>query len=126
MGKYLTGITHAVVSIPNESDAKQSSVMATVDVYFGQGTAICGMKYVKQNKLMAWRAPMIQLLKDGKEWVSVPVFTGLILAELCKLASQAVSRVKRQFGSPTWGHKYIVLKDKVIHQDQEGKEIVDA
>ena len=126
MSKYLSGITHAVVNIPEWNDAKQSSIMATVDIYFGQDTAICGMKYVKQGNRMVWRAPMIQLLKDGKEWIPIPVFKGGLLISLCTLSSQAIARVKGAFGRPTWGHKYIVLKDKVIHQDSEGKEVVNA
>jgi hypothetical protein len=126
MSKYLNGITHAVVTIPEESDANQSCVVAIVDIYFGQDTAICGMKYSKRGGNVGWRAPMVQFLKDGKEWIPIPVFKGGLLLDICKLCSQAISRVKKTFGRPVWGHKYIVLRDRVIHQDREGKEIVDA
>jgi hypothetical protein len=115
-------VTHAIVHIPKESDAKQSGVMAVVDLCFGQGdNAISGIRYVKSDGRMAWHAPMIQVLRDGA-WISLPVFKGELLVEVCKLASQAVARIKKQFGSPAWNKQYLVLKDRVILQDAEGKE----
>lgn len=126
MPKHLTGITHALVSIPKEDDAKRSGVMAVVDLCFGQGdTAIAGLRYVKDDGRMSWHSPMIQLLRNNS-WVNLPVFKGEILLEICKLASQAVTRVKKQFGRPAWDHQYVVLKDRVVEKDAQGKETASA
>lgn len=122
MTRRLSGVTHAVVHIPKEADAKKSGVMATVDLCFGQGdNAISGIRYVKADGRMAWHTPMVQILSDGN-WINLPVFKGELLVEVCKLASQAVTRIKKQFGSPAWNKQYLVLKDKVVLQDAEGKE----
>lgn len=122
MTRHLTGVTHALVTIPKESDAKQTNVMAVVDLCFGQGdTSISGIRYVKSDGRMSWHAPMVQLWRNGA-WVHLPVFKGELLVEVCRLASQAVTRVKKQFGRPEWDKQYIVLKDKVVLQGAEGKE----
>ena len=124
MINHLAGVTHAVVSIPKEVDAKASGISAVVDLCFGQGnTSICGLKYVKEDGRMYWRAPMIQVLRDGK-WISLSVFKGDLLMEFCEHASRAIARVKQQFGRPVWGHQYTVLKDRVVERDAEGKETV--
>jgi hypothetical protein len=112
----LNGITHAIVTTPKD---KNNSVVATVSLAFGQKSFINGISYVKgANGKPVWISPPAYLTPP----VSPPtveknqvgaVFEGDIFIEICKLCSQAVSRVKQQFGKPEWGQTYIVYKDRV-------------
>jgi hypothetical protein len=98
--------------------------MALVDLCFGQGdAAISGLRYVKADGQMAWHAPAITVYRGGRNEV-LPVFKGALLLEVCKLASAAVARIKKELGRPAWDKQYLVLKDRVVVQDPQGKEQV--
>ncbi len=111
--KSLNGVTHAIVKIPKD---KKGKTVAIVTLAFGQRSFIKGISYIKNSTdgKPAWFSPM-----DCIDSICVPVFEGDIFVEICKLCSQAISRVKEQFGRPEWGQTYIVYKDRVEIQPKE-------
>jgi hypothetical protein len=119
MSRLLSGITHALVSVPTLQDAKASGTYALVDLCFGPGddTALSGFRYSRNedNKMM-WQVPMYEVIRNGHR-VLLPIFKGALLIETTKLASQSVARIKRDLGEAAWGKRYRVLKDQVLIED---------
>jgi hypothetical protein len=114
MAKLLAGVTHALVTIASAQDAKTTGTTATVSLCFGPGddTSIGGLCYTKVEGQKAWHVPQFQVFRDGKP-VILPVFKGDLLVEVCKLASAALARIRKDCGAPQWGRQYAVYKDRV-------------
>jgi hypothetical protein len=111
----LTGITHSLVVIPTEEYSNKHKLIAIVSLYFGQGNnSINGIKYIIDGTgHTAWQTPAYSTIDKNGEVVNESVFSGDLLLEVCKLAAQSISRIKKEFGRPKWNTNYSVLKDKV-------------
>lgn len=119
MSKLLSGITHAIVSVPTKQDAKVSGTFAMVDLCFGPGddTSLSGFRYTRdEDGKSMWQGPMIEVIRDGRR-VVLPVFKGDLLLETTRLASAAVARIKKDLGQPAWGTRYRILRDRVLIED---------
>jgi hypothetical protein len=119
MSRALTGITHAVVSVPEKKDAHASNTYATVELCFGPGddTALTGFRYIRnaEGKPM-WQGPMYEVVQNGR-LVQMPVFKGELLLETVRMASRALSRIKKDLGEAAWGKRYHVFKTHVVPED---------
>lgn len=92
---------------------------ALVDLCFGPGddTALTGFRYSRTAEGQAmWVGPMFDVVRSGRI-VSLPVFKGDLLVETTKLASKAVSRIKKELGESAWGKRYHVFKDSIEVED---------
>jgi hypothetical protein len=110
MSATLSGITHALVSVPKREDSEQSGIRASVSLCYGPGddTAIANIHYVKGMAGMTWTVPHVEIVEDGRK-VWSPVFRGELLEKLCDAASRALDRVKEQIGTPKWDTSYRVF-----------------
>ena len=117
----LTGITHSLVVIPTEEYSKKHKLIAIVSLYFGQGNnSINGIKYIRDDAgHTAWQTPAYSTIDKNGEVVNESVFSGDLLLEVCRLASQSISRIKTCYGKPKWNTNYSVLKDKVIEIEEK-------
>ena len=107
--KFLSGITHAIVSVPTREDSEVSGIRASVAFCYGPGddTAIANVLYTKGVDGLVWTVPHVDVVVGGR-WVKSPVFRGTFLDVLCQAAARALERVKESVGAPNWGTSYRV------------------
>lgn len=118
--RLLVGITHAIVDVPAREDARQSGVVAEVELCFGPGddTSICHIQYVRTDGAFSWRVPHVPVVKDGRQTMH-PVFRGELMAQLCNVAARALDRIKQDFGKPEYGVRYRVADNKAVRATAE-------
>jgi hypothetical protein len=119
MNKMLSLVTHAIVSVPTQKDAKASNTYAMVTLCFGPGddTALSGFRYTRneEGKPM-WQVPMFDSYRDERH-VSLPVFKGALFLDCTRIASASVAAITKQLGKSSWGKQYHVFKDRVEEID---------
>ena|ERR1035438_1184981 len=110
MASILTGITHAIVTVPSRADSQASGVRASVALCYGPGddNAITNINLLHSSGGSSWNVPHIQEIRDGK-WIWVPVFRGEVLEQVSDTAARALERVKEQIGKPQWNTSYRVF-----------------
>lgn len=110
MSNLLSGLTHAVVSVPKREDSEASGIRASVSLCFGPGddTAVTNIHYVKGAEGMVWVVPHVDVVLDGRS-IKSPVFRGELLEKICQVAARALERVKEHLGTPSWGTSYRVF-----------------
>jgi hypothetical protein len=105
----LSGVTHAIVTVPVQSDAKQTGTRALVALCYGPGdaNAISNIRLQTVENGVEWQVPHVEVFENGQQmWV--PVFRGELLEKLCQTAARALERVKEQIGTPQWNTRYRV------------------
>lgn len=122
----LSGISHAIVTVPSREDSAQSGVVASVELCFGDDqTSIAHVHRARgvDNRLV-WNVPHVQIVKDGRQQMS-PVFRGKLLVQLCTVAERALERIKKDVGRPEYGKRYRVADNQaVLDEVQQAAEVV--
>ena len=110
MTRFLTGMTHAIVTVPERKDSDSSGIRATVSFCFGPGdeNAITCIHYRRCESGTFWTVPHVEIIEAGRKTM-VPVFRGELLEKMCHAAARALERVKEQIGAPHWGTSYRVF-----------------
>lgn len=119
--KMLTGVTHAIVTIPTKADSDASRIRALVSICFGPGddNAIGNIAYALGEDGMYWKVPHVEIFENGIA-VWSPVFRGELLEKMCQMGARSLEHVKAQIGSPKWGTKYRVfgMPDKTVKVEE--------